>query len=260
MALGLLTLIVGVAAGPARAASLVPHRALYQMELSRVESASGVVGADGEMYFEVIERCDGWSVNQHAELRLSLDGENTSVIRLLFSGWEAHDGRRMRFQLERKTDGAILEEVVGEAELDDTGGVAHFTKPAVARLALPAGTLFPIAYLRNGLKSLAAGDALYSAALFDGSTADGAYEVTSFFGPAELRERLGDDRDDGAREQVWPIRSAYFMYGQNHEEPLFEVGELVNAAGVAHRLDLDHGAFSVRAEITQFEAFGTPDC
>lgn len=249
-----------IAWSEASAQTLAPHRALYQMRLATAEPSSGVIGARGKMYFEWTRACDGWRVNQHVTLELALGENESTTIRLLFSGWEAGDGSKMRFALERTSDGTLIEEIAGEAALDADGGEARFEKPTVARLTLPPGTLFPTEYWLRLLRRLADGESRFKASVFDGSTVDGAYEVTTFFGDSASRTPPGDAVDSGNRETVWPLRSAYFMHGQNDPEPMFEVGETINAAGIAYHFDLDYGWYTVRAELERFEAVALPSC
>ena len=244
----------------ASAQTPAPHRALYQMRLATAESSSDIVGADGEMYFEWTRVCDGWRVNQHVRLRLALGESESRTVGLLFSGWEAFDGQAMRFALRRTSDDATVEEIVGEAAVDDRGGEARFVKPTKARLALPRGTLFPTDYARRVLRRLAAGESRARAPVFDGSTVEGAYDVTTFFGRPRRRPLLALAPGGGIDDLVWPLRSAYFMYGQSAPQPLFEVGELVTAGGIAHSVDLDYDRYTVRAELTRFEAVPAPAC
>ncbi len=244
----------------ASAQTLAPHRAFYQMRLASAEPSSDVAGADGEMYFEWTRACDGWRVNQHVRLRLALGEAEVRTVGLLFSGWEAFDGQAMRFALQRTSDDAAIEEIVGEAALDDSGGEARFVKPTEARLALPRGTLFPTDYAHRVLRRLTAGESRFRAPVFDGSTVEGAYDVTTFFGRPRRRPPPALAPGSGIDDLVWPLRSAYFMYGQSDPEPLFEIGELVNAGGIAHSVELDYGRYTVRAELARFEAVPAPAC
>lgn len=244
---------------PASAAqALISHRGLYAMNLTDAAPASGVVDAKGEMFFEWSEQCDGWIVNQHVALRLSMNEDESMAIDLLFSAWESRDGKSLRFAMKHSSDGAIVEVLEGTAELGDDGGKAIFTKPPGLELSLPPRTMFPTGYWLKLLKRLDSGKGGLDAPVFDGSTSDGAYQVTTFLGRAESRVRPGGDADNPITETVWPVHMAYFSLEPGDGEPLFEIGEAINAGGVAHVFDLDYGWFSVRADLQRLEILPAP--
>ncbi len=246
------------ASGRSTSVQITPHRAVYALDLLRSSSSSGIIGTRGSAYFEWARTCEGYLVNQHVRMQLALSESQSSVAVLLFSSFESADGRRMSFKLRQTADGAITEELEGIAELGPEGGVAHIALPERKDVTLPAGTMFPSVYTGQALATMVAGDALFAGFLFDGSTADGAYEVTTFYGPAENRPIPGGK--PGESETFWPNRASYFQADSGDAEPLFEVGSMVNAGGVAEWFDLDYGSFSVRASLTEFERLPEPKC
>jgi len=230
------------------------------MNLTDAAPASGVVDAKGEMFFEWSEQCDGWLVNQHVSLQLSVNEEDSTSIDLLFSGWESRDGKSLRFAMKHTSDGATIEVLEGTAELTADGGKAVFAQPPGLELDLPPGTMFPTAYWLEVLERLGTDTTGFDAPVFDGSTADGAYHVSSFLGRSEQRIRPGGDADDTTLETVWPVRMAYFPLELGDVEPLFEIGETINAGGIAHEFELDYGWFTVQATLQRLERLPAPDC
>src|SRR5579863_10310044 len=138
--------VVGVPA--ASAAEVAPHRALYSLTLASAKSSSGVVGASGAMVYEWGETCDGWTVQQHFRLRLQYAEQDNVEVSSSLVTWEAKNGLRYRFNERRLRNGALDEEIKGEATLDGKGkgGSAEFTKPEATSFALPEGALFPTAH------------------------------------------------------------------------------------------------------------------
>lgn len=239
------------------AQGLISHRGLYAMNLTNAAPASGVVDAKGEMFFEWSAQCDGWIVNQHVALRLSVNEDESMAIDLLFSAWESRDGKSLRFAMKHTSDGAIVEVLEGTAALGAGGGTAVFSKPPGLELELPPGTMFPTGYWLKLLERLDTGANGFDAPVFDGSTSDGAYQVTTFLGRAQQRVRPGEG---GVAETVWPVHMAYFPLEPGDGEPLFEIGEAINAGGIAHVFDLDYGWFSVRADLERLEILPAPTC
>src|SRR5579883_3223831 len=70
------------AATPAWPANIAvdPHEALYTLTLESVKSASGVVGANGAMFYKWGETCDGWTLEQRFHLRISYAEEDATDI------------------------------------------------------------------------------------------------------------------------------------------------------------------------------------
>ncbi len=261
----LASVVLGALQTPGRAAGddpaladITPHRAVYALDLLHSRSSSGIIGSRGAAYFEWAKPCQGYLVNQHVRMQLALSEGQSSVAVLIFSSLESVDGRNMSFKLRQTVDGVVTEELEGVAELDAAGGVAHFAGPDRKDVALPAGTMFPSTYTRRALATMIAGEALFAGFLFDGSTADGAYHVTTFFGPPD--NRPVPRGKPGEVEAFWPNRAGYFQAGSDDAEPLFEVGSMVNAGGVAEWFDLDYGSFAVRASLTEIERLPEPRC
>lgn len=242
-----------------------PHRGLYRMSLATAESSSGIIGASGEMYFEWVDVCDGWNVNQHTNLTLATSQDTNNQIGLTFSGWESKDGMKLRFQSSQFANGGVIESIAGEASLSAAGGAGSvvYSQPRSAVAALPKGTLFPSEYSRRMMTRMRAGESGYSALMFDGSTSEGTYEVSTVFAVPRMHALPGaadGDGDEATGEQVWPVRMAYFPLHGGDVEPDFEVGVLINALGVAHHYDIDYGNFAVRAVLERYEELAAPDC
>ena len=255
--------LVGATLAAAAEVWFTPHRGLYRMSLATAESSSGIIGASGEMYFEWVDACDGWNVNQHTNLTLATSQDTNNLISLTFSGWESKDGMKLRFQSSQFANGGMIESIEGEASLSTGGGAGSvvYAKPNSAVAHLPRGTLFPSEYTRLMMARMRAGESRFSALLFDGSTSEGAYEVSTVFARPRRHVPPGATVGDGvADEQVWPVRMAYFSLQGGDVEPDFEVGVLINALGVAHHYDIDYGNFAVRAVLERYEEIAAPDC
>jgi len=247
-----------------------PHRGIYRMSLAESESSSGIIGVSGEMYFEWTDTCDGWNVNQHMSLFLTSSQQKSNRIGLTFSGWEAKDGSKLRFHASHFSNGVVVDHVAGEASLSgpDGAGSVIYTEPRGLVMALPKGTVFPSEYSRRMMARMSAGAGGYAALMFDGSSVDGTYNVTTFFAAPRMRALPGTAAVDrgavadrgAAKEKVWPIRMAYFPLLGGVVEPDFEVGALINNRGVAHRYDIDYGNFAVRAELESYQEISPPDC
>ncbi len=142
LALALGASVAADGAARAEIPSLASHRAVYKLALASV--ANGIAGLSGRMAIEIVDVCDGWTLEQRIGLRIvSPDGPELESY-TSFTSWEAKDGTQFRFEQETKRNGVTVEELGGRVELEPgKAGVAKFTKPEEIELPLPAGTLFP---------------------------------------------------------------------------------------------------------------------
>ena len=107
-----------VAAAPALAADIQPHRALYVLTLGNSKTSSGVLGADGAMTYEWGETCGGWTVEQRFRLRLEYADQDATEITSNLVTWELKDGSRYRFNETRMRNGELDQQIKGEAHLN----------------------------------------------------------------------------------------------------------------------------------------------
>ncbi len=161
--------------GVARAEGLTGQHALYDLTLSKVRTHD-VTGAVGQMSFDVVDGCTGWATTQHLTLLVrNVDGSlNKSVTDYIT--WESKDGKTFTFTLrERDNDGKEVVDDAGSAVHtgDNGAGMITYTTPANTRMAMPPGTLFPMAHTEALLAAGRQGKKFISPPLFDGTTADG---------------------------------------------------------------------------------------
>src|SRR6185437_15228909 len=137
------------AADPLRAIAgrLASHRAMYRLTLDGVPSGD-VSAASGTMGYEVQDACDAWATRQRLNMVVTnSDGQDVRMISD-YATWERKDGLRMRFHMRQTTDGAVTQQLDGEAALTRIGGPGsvHYTAPKDTTMELPPGTLFPMTH------------------------------------------------------------------------------------------------------------------
>jgi hypothetical protein len=214
--------LIGVAAGfcvaalPASAAEIAPHRALYSLTLGSAKQSSGVVAATGAMAYEWGETCDGWTVQQRFRLRLQYAEQDGVEVSSSLVTWESKDGLRYRFNERRLRNGEPDEEIKGEARLDGAGkgGTAEFTRPEASTLTLAPGVLFPTAHTLLLIDRAQAGEQFVAKAVFDGASVENASQITAVIGP-ELKPdapKAGEKPVDSPllNRPSWRIRLAFF--------------------------------------------------
>lgn len=256
---GLLAGICAVTAVPAAyAGAVVPHRALYRIELDRATEASGIVGAAGEMAMEWSDACEGWTLKHIFRLQLVFSQQDPTETTVSLSTWEAKDGSSFRFFVRRTVDGVEAAKLSGRATRGASGkSVAKFDEPEQKEIELPAGTLFPTQHTEALVAAAEEGKRLFTASVFDGSEMTTADEVSAAIG----RRLAGAENPtkDGLRNgPSWPMRLAYYEAGGRGAEPEFEIEARLFDNGVVDDFVIDYGTFRLAATPERIEAL--PRC
>src|SRR5690348_5208000 len=102
-----LMLTACVAAAPALAAHVAPHRATYELTLDSANPASDVVDVEGSMEFEWADSCSGWTVSQKSLMTVTYSSDQTADIGWSLLSWESKDGLKYRFLVRNLENGEM---------------------------------------------------------------------------------------------------------------------------------------------------------
>jgi len=375
--------VIALLAGPALAADIQPHRALYTLSLGTAKTASGVLGADGAMTYVWGETCGGWTVEQRFRLRLEYADQDATQITSNLVTWESMDGGRYRFNERRMRNGELDQEIKGEAHIDipqsyvlgfdagtaklgalaratveqaaaasrrepsfhvlvvsragnanaagakgakaederlskrraeavraelihdgipatsvqvapgvsgplatlaaqettgkppehaveiyleptKRGGVAEFTKPEQATIALKPDVLFPTAHTLYLIDQAQAGAPFVVRQVFDGTTVDDATTISGVIGPTlQPGEEAADEhpiKSPLLDRPSWRMRLGFFPAESKSEEPDYELGMRLMDNGVSQDMALDYGDYVVKARLERIEPLPKPTC
>jgi len=259
----LILLVLGVASGsaaPAAPAAPVPdaalpfvgQRALYTLTLAAPHDTSVVAGS-GRMGFEVLDACDGWAVRQRLEMTLvNSEGAVTHTLSD-YATWEAKNGLVFRFHTLDLTNGEVTDRLAGEAHLDRTGGPGEvvYSEPSHSTVALPAGTLFPMAQTEAIILAARAGKKFMASPLFDGTDTTGAsWSSVAIEGWDPAQPQAGEGRFAAlAGLPSTYVRVAFFSHEPSVMLPDFQIGMRYFLNGVADDLAMDFSEFSMRGRM-----------
>jgi len=248
---------------PIDARHMVGHRAAYRLMLDRARENSDIAQASGAMLFEVLDACDGWTVRQRLTLKLvDRDGNETETVSD-YSTYETRDGTRLRFALTQSSQGAVSSQVQGEAEVTAAGGTVRFAQPNTREIALPPGTLLPMAHTIATLNAARAGSRILAVPLLDGTTASGPQDTTTVMSPwqatATVDPRFGALVPLGSSR----MRIAFFDRDQTSQNggagtPDYEVSLRYYENGVADELKMDFGEFVVDGRMVELAVLPSP--
>lgn len=246
-------------AEPANGVALAAHHAVYKLSLARA-TAGNVVAAAGTMVYDVTDACTGWTTSERLELSvINRDGQNIQMASD-YATWETKDGTRLDFHTRQLTDTAVTEEVAGEASLQHAGGpgTVRYTDPQNKSVALPPGTLLPMAHTAAIIAAAEQGKRFFSAPLFDGTGASGAEDT---FVIIEGWHQPEPNR--------WPalaslpfgrVHIAFFDRSAGATTPDYETGIRYYANGVADDLSMNFGDFVMAGQLRSFKLAPPPHC
>lgn len=239
--------------------TLQAHEASYDLALHRSSRGGDVVALKGglEMRFEA--SCDGWRVEQALGFRL-LAQEGISLEHLAhFTSFEEHDGSSFVFNSRTWEDRELVESLSGTVRRRADGALmVHYGLPEEAEDVLPVGSLFPARHVKEVLAAIAAGRRIVLHTVFDGSTAESPYEISSVIGQ---RARAGAGVPSAlVGHSSWPLRLAYFRPGAREPEADFEMSVALYDNGVAGNMIYDYGDFAIDVSVREVRMLPEVQC
>ena len=215
--------------------------------------------------FEIVDACDGWTVNQKLELRILSNEAPEIVTDTSYTSWESKDGLKFRFDSKTTRNGDVAEQFRGSAELKNLkdGGEATYTVPQNRKLKLPPGTLFPTEHTEAIIGRALAGETFDYRTLFDGSSDDSPFGVSAVIRPLES--------DDAAASKVpglaklitpksWRVKLAFFPQASKEADPDYEITVRLYENGVVRDMIMEYSNFSLDAKLDRAEALPKPKC
>lgn len=269
--IGLATVTAASALSPAFAGvELMPHRAIYDMELGDAEDSSGISGLSGRMVYEFTGgACEGYSVSFRFVTELSNTEGGVRVTDLQTTSFEEGTGKGYQFLTKTFIDRQLAEETRGKAEHTNGAVAIDLMKPSEKKVEIKNKALFPTQHLQALLAAASKGEQVFVADVFDGSeTGEKVYYTTSIIGPEREGPGLAQDDAQSAVAKLgklphWPVTVSYFEEenaDSGEKTPVYQLGFLLYQNGVSRRLVLDYGEFKIRGHLVELEPLEPADC
>jgi hypothetical protein len=241
---------------------LVPHQAIYVLELGHTRQGGNVSGARGALVMEWVKACSGWTVKQRLKLNITDNSNNMVETESNFSSFESVDGLTYRFTSRNTRAGRVTEDFQGKARLKPGGGGggADYSQPKGTRYDLPKGSMFPTQHMVELITAARRGEKLVYRTVFDGAGIDGPLAVSAVLGRHLARATNAWAKEPLTNRPSWRIRLAFFPLKDSKAEPDYELGFRLFDNGVADNFEIDYGTFSVKARLERIEALEQPKC
>lgn len=259
-----------MATAPAYAASkamgevLVPHKALYNIEMISKRSSSQVINIHGQMYFALQSTCEAWSTDHRFNLFYEYADSPPMQITSDFTTYEPLDGQSFDFSSRRRRDGELYEELRGTAVRQDDGtGIVTYSVPEGLTFEVPQDGLFPMAHTEAMMKFIREGKKTFNATVFDGSDEEGPIEINTIIGKTIDTPSLNPGKGIDAALLAPPahkVRMAFFPLANDNESSDYEMDVVLHDNGVISAMTVDYGEFSVSQKLVALEKYDTPAC
>lgn len=246
----------------AGAATLLPHRAVYDLALEQASDRSGITGLSGRMVYEFNgSPCDGYTVTFRFVTQIDTS-ESSRLTDQQTTTFEEGDGESFTFLTRSYVDQSLDSELRGTARLGDEGTVVSLERPERKELTLTR-TQFPTQHLLELLSKAEAGETFYETSLFDGSE-DGDKVMTTTVIIGNETAPKGNDPEAKAlasldEETYRPVDIAYFKTDDanttGEELPVYRISFKLHDSGVTRDLVMDYGDFSMTGRLVDLAMF-----
>jgi hypothetical protein len=265
-------LVAGVAllfqAAAAEAATAVPHRAVYDLALTRAGSGSSLASAEGRLAFELQgSTCEGWTVSFRMATRsVPAEGES-NLIDTQTTSFESGDALSFRHQVRELVNGETKEERRVKFDRPKTDAEANGEIEAKENSAftIPANAWLPMQHQMKLMALGEAGGGRDASIIFDGSDGEKTFNAISFVGKAKPAGSIARDRDNPVamplgKLAAWPMTISYFPETGGEEIPDYQVSFDMYENGVATGLLLDYGSFALSGTLTSLDMLEAEAC
>jgi hypothetical protein len=254
-----LTLAPAPACADDPAVALAPHKAIYPLELKKVNTESKIVAASGAIYYEMADGCRDWRTKYILILRLTRADKVEVVSRTEFDSVESKPGRRYSFKSRTLINDSLSETREGRATLGGPrkSGTAAYSLPNQFRVPLPAGTLFPNQHTIELVRKARAGETTFWAPLFDGAD-EGKVSGVNALILSKAEPTRG--RSPLLTAPGWRFRLSYFDLKKGEQKPNYQMLAVIRDNGVTETVELDYDDFVLEGRASRIERLPKARC
>ncbi len=245
---------------------LAPHRAIYDLKLSKSSGSRGLQAVRGRIVYDFSgNACDGYEL--HFRQVSSLDsGEGKDALSDLRSTtWEDGAAKIFRFSSENKLDDKQTDVVEGSAERRASAVSIQLTKPKSKKLTIPVNAVFPTEHMRRIVAGAREAKSVLEFPVYDGSeTGEKLYNTLTIIGRTiEPGQKPVTDASAKTPELAkltrWPVTISYFERKDDKGEqsgeqtPVYAITFELYENGISRSLILDYNDFTITGELSSLE-------
>ena len=264
--------IVLAAMGEARAAPvgdkvvLAPHRAVYDLKLSKTRGNGSIEAVRGRILYDFSgNACDGYALQFRQVSELDSGEGKAAVSDLRSTTWEDAAAKTFRFNSENLVNEQQTDAVDGHAERSGEAVDVSLNKPKEKRFTEPVDAVFPTEHMRRIIEAARAGKTILEFPVYDGSeSGDKLYNTLTVIGRTIAPGAKPPD-DAGAKIPAlaklprWPVTISYFEQESEKKQqtgeqtPVYSIGFELYENGISRALTLDYPDFTISGKMTSLE-------
>jgi len=268
-------LIVAFLAGllglaPAQGATvLAPHRAVYDLKLTRTRGKRPIQSVRGRILYDFAgSACEGYALQFRQVSEIDSGEGKVALSDLQATTWEDGDAKSFRFNSQNTVNDRVVDSVNGNAQRGSSEVEVKLTKPKAKTVDLVSKIVFPTEHMRRIIDAAKEGKTLLELPVYDGSeNGEKTYSTLTVIGhEIAPDEKKPDDAAAGkpamAQLKRWPVTISYFEQGVSPGEqlPVYAIGFELYENGISRALSLDYGDFVVSGVMSQLEVKDVPPC
>ncbi|MEM9468991.1 MAG: DUF1849 family protein [Pseudomonadota bacterium] len=241
---------------------LVPHKALYDINLISTRSGSQIANISGQMLYEWKPTCEAWVTDHRFNLFYEYADSPGMRITSDFSTYETFDGEEFSYSARRRRNGDLYEELRGKADIKKAK--ASFSKPSDLSFELPDGSVFPMTHTINMINKAQLEKPIYNNVVFDGSDKDGPVEINAVIGklvnPMSIVKANESLDMSLVNSKAWKARMAVFPVGDDGALSDYEMSLVFHENGLISDMTIDYDDFSVSQRLVALEKLDENFC
>jgi hypothetical protein len=266
--------LAGFATAASAAAQLTPHRAIYDLKLSKTRGSSSMSGVRGRIVYDFSgNACEGFQLEFRQLSELDSGEGKTSMSDLRTSTWEDGSAKNYRFNSQNFVDQKLVDTVDGKAERSGQAVDVNLSKPQAKKFPLDATMVFPTEHMRRIIDAAKAEKTILEFPVYDGAeTGEKVYNTLTVIG-RPIAPGARKPEDAAATNAVldglvrWPVTISYFdransssKDGGGEQTPVYSIAFELYENGVSRALTLDYNDFVISGEMTSLELKAEKPC
>ena len=255
---------------PAQGATvLAPHRAVYDLKLTRTRGKRPIQSVRGRILYDFAgSACEGYALQFRQVSEIDNGEGKVALSDLQATTWEDGDAKSFRFNSQNTVNDRVVDSVNGNAQRGSSEVEVKLTKPKAKTVDLVSKIVFPTEHMRRIIDAAKEGKTLLELPVYDGSeNGEKTYSTLTVIGhEIAPDEKKPDDAAAGkpamAQLKRWPVTISYFEQGTSPGEqlPVYAIGFELYENGISRALSLDYGDFVVSGVMSQLEVKDVPPC
>ncbi len=252
----------------AEAASLAPHRAVYDLELAESSQKARLEGTEGRLAFELTgSACKGWSTTFRIVNQFRYRDGSVRLSDVQSVTWESGDGKELNFSQKEFIDNKPAEEKRLSVKRQDADGAGDgaLELPNQKTFTLPPNALFPMRHQAKLVDVALRGERTDNSLIFNGSDNDRMFQVISTIGKKADASAPVEKGNASAASlsgiASWPVNIGYFPSDKPQADlPEFEMSFDMYENGVVSNLLMNYGEVVLRGKLANLELLKPEMC